>query len=87
MLAKSRTSYCRYYREKRVETPSNRGGVSKEFFESLERRRERDRQDRQKTGLVSTTSRRYEKSEGSRSLKGENHVPRSRRLIFKGESG
>ncbi|TPP65967.1 Pre mRNA splicing factor ATP dependent RNA [Fasciola gigantica] len=59
----------RYYREKRVETPSNRGGVSREFFESLERRRERSRQDRQKTGLVSTTSKRPEKCEESRRYK------------------
>ncbi|KER32806.1 hypothetical protein T265_12762, partial [Opisthorchis viverrini] len=44
-------------RERRVETPSNQGGVSKEFLDSRERRRERERQEKEKSGLVSTTSR------------------------------
>ncbi|CAH8553351.1 Pre-mRNA-splicing factor ATP-dependent RNA helicase PRP16 [Schistosoma haematobium] len=49
------TNKERFYRERRVETPSNRGGVSKEYFDSQARRRERDQKERLKTGLVSTS--------------------------------
>ncbi|CAH8544053.1 unnamed protein product [Schistosoma mattheei] len=49
------TNKERFYRERRVETPSNRGGVSKEYFDSQARRRERDQKERFKTGLVSTS--------------------------------
>ncbi|CAL8086623.1 unnamed protein product [Calicophoron daubneyi] len=47
----------RTYRERRVETPSNRGGVSEEFYESRERRRRRERHEKEKAGLISSTSR------------------------------
>nr|AAW24544.1 SJCHGC07348 protein [Schistosoma japonicum] len=62
----------RFYRERRVETPSNRGGVSKEYFDSQARRRERDHNERLKTGLVSSTSRKTgENYSDSRRLSGK----------------
>nr|CAH8854162.1 unnamed protein product [Trichobilharzia regenti] len=66
------TNKERFYRERRVETPSNRGGVSKEYFDSQARKRERDHKERVKTGLVSTTSRKFDNSY-SDSRKSSNH--------------
>ncbi|CAH8524978.1 unnamed protein product [Dicrocoelium dendriticum] len=56
---------ARTYRERRVETPSNRGGVTKEFLDSRERRRKRERHEKEKTGLVAATSRKSRDSSRS----------------------
>lgn len=64
--------FCiRFYRERRVETPSNRGGVSKEYFDSQARRRERDQKERLKTGLVSTSRKIGENYSDSRKSSGK----------------
>lgn len=58
----------RTYRERRVETPSNRGGVTKEFLDSRERRRKRERDEKERSGLVAATSRKSKESVRSSSF-------------------